>query len=880
MTEPRSNPDALLAAVQKEQDSAGRGRLKIFLGMCPGVGKTYAMLLDAQQRQEEGTDVVIGWIETHGRVETQALTAGLARVARRAIEHRGVRLEEMDVDAVLARRPRLVLVDELAHSNVAGGRHAKRYQDVLELLDAGIDVHTTLNVQHVESYRDVVAQITGAPVHESVPDSVIDRADEVELIDISADQLRRRLEEGKVYLGARAAAASESFFREGNLKALREIALRVTAERADRELRDFMRSRRIDGPWKSRERFLVAVGPSPYSGHLIRWTRRVATLTHGTWTAVYIDTGRPLDDAAKARLEKNLNLARSLGAEVLTTTGEDVTNTLIRVGREHNVTQIVVGKPLTHPAVDFLRGGSLVDKLIRHSGDIDVYVVRAEKEAPRWRPDFTGAFGPQVLRECGIAVLVVLCTTVLGLIVRPYVGYMAVGLIYLLSVLLGSMVLSRWPILLAGALTALAWNFLFISPYYTFYISNLHDVILFGLYFAVALVMGHLNSRLRQRERAERRREEQAMALYRFSRGIVTSNSLSDAVREGARHIEGLFDVSVSVLAGAGLELAAGEAANPREMAVARWALEKREAAGRFTDTLPQAEGTYLPLRAGERVAGVLAIRSRTALGLAERQLLETFAAQIALLIERARLTREAESAKIEEGSRRLQKTLLDSVSHEFKTPLSVIATATERLAAESANPLVEEIRIAAERLQRIVASLLDITRIETGAVRPRTVWCEIREVVDRSVHRLRNELAGHRLAVRIAENASACLLDPGLLEEILCNLLRNAAQHGPPDSLIEVAADAADAGLVLRVADCGPGLAEGDSERIFEKFQRGATARPGGLGLGLSIVRGFAEAHGGSASAGPRTDGSSGAEFRIFLPVPIRSTDSIKAAS
>ncbi|HRJ70774.1 MAG TPA: DUF4118 domain-containing protein, partial [Terrimicrobiaceae bacterium] len=616
----------------------------------------------------------------------------------------------------------------------------------------------------------------------------------------------------------------------------------------------------------------------PYSGHLIRWTRRVATLTHGTWTAVFIDTGRPLDDAAKARLEKNLNLARSLGAEVLTTTGDDVTGALLRVGREHNVTQIVVGKPLTHPVLDFLSGGSLVDKLIRRSGDIDIYVVRAEKEAPRWRPDFSGALGPQVLRECGIAVLIVLCTTVLGLMVRPHVGYMAVGLVYLLSVLLGSMFLSRWPILLAGALTALAWNFLFISPYGTFYISNLHDVILFGLYFAVALVMGHLNTRLRQRERAERRREEQATALYQFSRDIVTSNSLSDAIREGTRHIEGLFGVGASVLAGPGLELAAGEPANPRELAVARWALEKKAAAGRFTDTLPQAEATYLPLRAGERVAGVLAIRSRMALGLAERQLLETFAAQIALLIERARLTREAEAVKVEERSRRLQKTLLDSVSHEFKTPLSVIAAATERLFSQSPDPLVAEIRIAAERLQRIVASLLDITRIETGTVRPRTVWCEIREVVDRSSHRLRHDLAGHRLAVRIADNASACLLDPGLLEEILCNLLRNAAQHGPPDSPIEVTATAED-GLVLRVADCGPGLAEEDAARIFEKFQRGAAARPGGLGLGLSIVRGFAEAHGGRAEAGPRTDGQAGAEFRIFLPVPIRSTDSIKAA-
>ena len=319
------------------------------------------MLLAAQQRQEEGRKVVIGVIETHGRIETQALTAGLARVPRRRVEHRGVVLEEMDLDGILERKPDIVLVDELAHSNVAGGRHPKRWQDVMEILEAGIDVYTTLNVQHIESHRDVVAQITGAPMHESVPDSVIDRADEIELIDISPGQLLRRLEEGKIYLGDRAVAASDNFFREGNLKALREISLRITAEKADRELRDFMRAQRIEGPWKPKERFLVAVSASPYSEHLIRWTRRIATLTHGAWLAVYIDTGRPLVDAAKARLEKNLTLARTLGAEVLTAAGENVTETLLRVAREHNASQIVVGKPLTHPFLDLLRGGSLVD---------------------------------------------------------------------------------------------------------------------------------------------------------------------------------------------------------------------------------------------------------------------------------------------------------------------------------------------------------------------------------------------------------------------------------------------------------------------------------------------------------------------------------------
>jgi len=862
----RPDPDALLAAVRRAEDAEKQGRLKIFLGMCPGVGKTYAMLLDAQQRQEEGRNVVIGVVETHGRIETQALTAGLARIPRRQVEHRGAILEEMDLDGILARRPDLVLVDELAHSNLAGGRHPKRWQDVLELLEAGIDVFTTLNVQHIESHRDIVAQITGAPVHESVPDSLIDRADEIELIDIAPEQLRKRLQEGKVYLGARAVAAGDNFFREGNLKALREIALRITAERADRELREFMRTRRISGPWKSRERFLVAVGTSPYSEHLIRWTRRVSTLTHGTWTAVYIDTGRSLNETEKARLEKNLNLARTLGAEVITTSGDNIAEILLRVAREHNISQIVVGKPLTSPLFDFLRGGSLVDKLIRRSGDIDIYVVRAEKTAPRWRPDFGGALrNSRLPREFGLGLLVVIGCTLLGLALLPSVGYMAVGLLYLLAVLLSSLFLSRWPLLLTGALTALAWDFLFIRPYFTFYINNAHDVILFVLYFVVALVMGHLSARLRQREQSERRREEQATALYQFSRDVAASRSFSGAMAEGVRHIDDLFGVAASILTGPNLESAAGAPLSPRERAVAQWAFEKKEAAGRFTDTLPQSEGFYLPLRSGEDVAGVLGVKARSAFGLGERQLLETFAAQLALLIERDRLVRAAEAAKIEEKSRHLQKTLLDSVSHELKTPLAVIATAADSLknAPPAPGRLIEEIRIAAERLHRIVANLLDITRIETGAVRPKLDWCDLHEIVDAAIERVRGELGTRPVTVEIAPEVSAVRVDAALLEEMLSNLLRNAAQHSPEHAAVGVNAKP---GLVMRVTDEGPGVT--DPERIFEKFQRGDGARPGGLGLGLSIVRGFAQALGGDVHAQPRSDGQPGGEFEIQLPV------------
>lgn len=867
----RPDPDTLLALVQRQ--TAARGRLKIFLGMCPGVGKTYAMLLDAQQRQEEGADVVVGVVETHGRVETQALTAGLARIARRRVEHRGVTIEEMDVDAILARKPQLVLVDELAHTNAPGSRHPKRYQDVLELVEAGIDVSTTLNVQHIESHRDVVAQITGAPVHETVPDTILDRADEVELIDISPEQLRKRLDEGKVYLGERADAATENFFREGNLKALREIALRLSAERADRDLRDFMSARSISGPWRSRERLLVAIGPSPYSGRLIRWTRRMAAATNGTWLAVYVDTGRPLDEAERNRLEQNLALARSLGAEVFSLAGGDVTETLLDAARQRNATQIVVGKPLSHPVLDFLRGGSLVDKLMRASGDIDIYVVRAEKSAPRWRPGFREFRQAGVWRQFSGAFIGVCAVTVFGLGVRGSVGYMAVGLLYLFAVLIASLFLSRWPILFFGTLTALAWNYLFIEPFYTFRIHNPHDLILFGLYFVVALVLGQLNARLRQRERAERRREEQAVALYEFSRDIAFSRSLAEALGAGVKRIDELAGVTTSILipgATGQIEVAAGAPISDRELAVALWAFEKKQPAGRHTGTLPQSEGHYLPLHASNAVVGVLGVRASSAPTLPERQMIETFAAQIGLLIERERLQAQAEEARVEESSRHLQKTLLDGVSHEFKTPLAVISSAVEGLRSAPApqQSLIGEIRVAADRLHRIVGNLLDITRIETGAVRPKLAWCDLREVIDDAISRVRLETGSRVIDVHIAESVSACRVDAALLEEMLCNLLRNATQHSPESSRISVEAEGGSGAVVLRVQDEGGGIAGEDMARVFEKFHRGQGAAAGGLGLGLSIVKGFAAALGGEIRASSRPDAKPGAQFEIRLPL------------
>lgn len=871
--DPRPSPDALLAAVQKSESA--RGRLKIFLGMSPGVGKTYAMLLAGQQRQEDGVETLIGVIETHGRVETQALTAGLARIPMRKIEHRGVVLQEIDIDAILLRKPRLVLVDELAHSNAPESRHPKRYQDVLELLDAGIDVYTTLNIQHVESQRDVVAQITGAPVHEAVPDSLLDDADEVELIDVSAEQLRKRLDDGKVYLGDRATAAAMHFFREGNLKALREIALRLSAERADRELREFLRIQRSAGPWRSRERLLVAVGPSPHSARLIRWTRRMAAATHGSWIAVSVDTGTKLNESDSRQLEQNLLLARSLGAEVVLTSGAEIPATILRIAREQNVSQIVVGKPLKFGFRTGIPSRSLVDQLIRQSGDIDVCVVRAEKTEGPWKPNLSASQKTAFWKESAFALVILLATTVFALLVYPFLGYTAIGLIYLLAVLAGSVVLSRGPSLMLAALTALAWNFLFIAPYLTFQIGSVQDAMLFVLYFVVAIVMGHLNTQIRRREAAERRRELRSAILYEFSRDVASAQTLHDSLDAAMRHMEKTFRGTASIFLSTEDRLsalpAAGRSVSGREFAVAAYAYSHREPTGRFTATLPDSSGYYIPLRGSDGAVGVVALffPSAAAPSLPEREILETFAAQIGLLVERETWKSRKELMKLEERSQHLQKTLLNSVSHEFKTPLAVMAAAVETLHLRNEDPLIDELEIAIRRLNRIVDHLLDMNRIESGSLNPRMEWCDLREVIEDAVARADHE--SHTVSVSIASDVAAVRTDGALVEEILANLIRNAAQHSPENSEILVRASSdGERSLLIEVVDGGSGIA--DPSRTFEKFTRGSNEPAGGLGLGLSIVRGFVTALGGSVEYARRPDGKTGAVFKVRLPVASRS--------
>src|SRR6266850_4376932 len=525
----RPDPDAILARMKREETAATRGKLKIFFGMSPGVGKTYAMLQAARQKQSDGCEVVVGIVETHGRKETEALLEGMPIMPRIQVEYRGTTFTEMDLDAILTWHPGLAVVDELAHTNAPGSRHPKRYQDVIELLDAGISVYTTLNVQHVASRSDTVRQISGITVSETVPDSVLDLADEIVLVDLTPEQLRSRLAEGKVYLGERAEWAAQNFFRESNLTALREMALRLVAEHVDRDLRDIMSEEKITGPWKSGDRLLVAVSASPYSERLIRYTRRLAASMEASWIVANIERPRPLSQEEQSRLTRYLALARQLGAEVVSTPGREVGETLLRIARQHNVTQIVIGKPLGARWANFWKRDPL-RWLMRHSGNIDIHMIPSDETSrPRQEP-LEERLARAPWGEFGIASAIATVVTVVSLAIFDYTGYWAVALFYLLAVVLAATRLRRWPTLFLAALSAMLWDFLFIPPRFTFYISHLQDFLMFGAYFVIALVIGHLATQLREREQSERRREERATALYRLTRSLAASRDLDEAM--------------------------------------------------------------------------------------------------------------------------------------------------------------------------------------------------------------------------------------------------------------------------------------------------------------------------------------------------------------
>jgi two-component system sensor histidine kinase KdpD len=883
---PRPNPDELLARIQAEEQQQARGRLKIFLGYAAGVGKTYAMLEAAHQRKAEGVDLVVAYIETHGRAETEAMLQDLEVMPRRQVEYRGIVLPEMDVDAVLARRPQLALADELAHTNAPGSRHPKRYQDVEELLAAGICVYTTLNIQHLESLNDVVAQVTGVTVRETIPDRVIDEATEIELVDLPPDELLQRLKEGKVYVPDQAARAIRKFFRTGNLTALRELTMRRAAERVDDQMQAYMQARAIPGPWPAKERLLVCASPSPLAERLVRAARRLAEDLDAEWFAVYVETHEHarLSQAEKERIARTLHLAEELGGKAVTLPGRSIAEATLNYARRHNVTKIIVGKPIRPRWYELLRG-SVVDQIARASGPIDVYIISGTPDAKWGAPLETAARqSHQPWLRYWQSIFLVGAGTLLSALVHPLFAPANLVMIYLLTVVIAAIYLGRGPSLLAAVLSVLAFDYFFVPPELTMAVSDTEYLLTFAGLLVVSFVISNLAVRVREQTEAAQHRVTQTAELYGLSRDLAAAVDLDTIMQAVLTHVSQTFSREVVVLlpdapreAVMPSTLSPGFELNENELAVAAWAFQHGQPAGRGTDTLPAASVRYLPLKTARGVVGVLGVKPsdpNSRLSPEQLHLLEAFASQAALAIERAQLAEQARQAEVLQAAEKLQTALLNSISHDLRTPLVSITGALSslqeddiRLDEAMRRSLVENAREEAERLNRLVGNLLDMTRIEAGALKVAREPCDVQDVIGAALEPLDDRLRSRPLTMDVPPDLPLVPMDFVLMAQVLVNLLDNALKYSRSDAPIEVRAHVDGAEARIQVADRGVGIPPDDLGRVFDKFYR--VQQPGqvtGTGLGLSICKGIVEAHGGRIWANNRDGG--GTVVTVTLPL------------
>ncbi len=890
MNDGRPDPDALLRQVQDAEARERRARLKVFFGAAPGVGKTFAMLTEAQVKLAAGVDVAVGVVETHGRGETAALTEGLEFLPKQQLPYRGVQLEEFDLHAALKRRPALILMDELAHTNVQGARHGKRWQDVMELLDAGIDVYTTINVQHLESLRDVMAQITGVVVRESVPDTVLERADELELVDLPPEELQQRLREGKVYVPDQARSALDRFFRKGNLLALRELALRRTADQVDAEMRRYMASEGIAKTWAAGERLLVCVGPSELSRRLIRATRRMAEALGGApWMAVYVETTRHFryDEDDRARIDENLRLVERLGGETVVLQGDQrISGDILTLARSRNVTKLVVGKPTRARWLELLTG-SLVDELVRASGDIDVYVITGDPSGEAAKPSLRRR-EPGPLHHYVWAVAAVALATGLAFLVFRRLHLEDIVMVYLLAIVAVAVRFGRWPSMVTSLLSVLAFDFFFVPPYFTFAVSDFRHIGTFGVMLIVGLIIGNLTERVRQQAILARSREARTQALYRLSRELASGADSAPLVAAAIRNLAAQFHSRVVVLLpheGGVLRPSEPEPAfsiREDELGVARWVFEHGEAAGQGTNTLPGAQALYLPMLGSRGPVGVLAIQPEGAAAWMEpdqKHLLEAFSNQTALALERAELAAQRSLAQVQVEREQLRNALLSSVSHDLRTPLGSITGAASALLDESVEmpentrrEMVQTIQEEAQRLHRLVTNLLDLTRLESGTLKVHKEWTPMEEVVGAALNRLDAQLGGRTVQVELPGDLPLAPLDPVLFEQVVINLVENAAKFSAKEMPITLKAWATERSLTLVVQDSGPGIPEGEEERIFEKLVRLPGSSSPGAGLGLAICQGIVKAHGGRIQASNRPKG--GAQILVSLPLEGKQPD------
>lgn len=894
----RPDPDQLLAAVKASDARAGRGRLTIFFGASAGVGKTYAMLESAQRSLRDGRDVVVGYVELHGRPETERLLSGLEQLPPLMVRIGGTVRREFNLDAALARRPQLLLVDELAHTNLAGGdptpRHAKRWQDVEELLDAGIDVHTTVNVQHLESLSDVVTQITGARQLETVPDRVFDSADEVKLVDLPPDDLLQRLREGRVYVPDQARVALENFFRKGNLIALREMALRKTADRVDEAMRAYRHEKAVRGAWAARERLLVAVGPDEQAERLVRAGKRLADGLDCEWLVVFVETPDllRLSEAERNRRIAILRLATSLGAEAITLGGSSAASELLEYARTRNVTRLLVGRPRPASRWRRLLHPSTTEQLLAARRDIDVLVIGGELSSSPAVPlndeDSVASRDSETRRwpRYLLAVAATLgATAVCSLLYRnfPKLGQANLVMIYLLSSSLVAVYGGRRAALISSVLGVLAFDFMFVPPRYSFAISDVQYLLTFAIMFAVALIIGNLNAGVRLQARVAGYRERRTALLYAMTRQLAHTRGRDEMAVVAASHVSEVFSGQATVL----FTDEHGRVVYPRtparansyteaDLGVAQWVFDHNKPAGLGTDTLSGARGLYLPLSGGERVFGVLAVlpgNPRRVTLPEQFRLLETFAAQIGLALERAEFAAHAQAAEVRAEAEAIRNALLASISHDLRTPLATIAggAATlagnlEALSPEDRRALALSVSEEAQSMSERITTLLDLVRLESGAIQPRLDQYELSELLGTVLHRLDARLRAHRVRIDIPESLPLLRVDGRLIEQVLENLLDNASKYTPAGSEIRISARALSKQIEISVEDDGPGLPGSDPELLFEKFQRGAReSAAGGIGLGLAICRTILRLHQGRIWAENRTP--HGAAFRFTVP-------------
>ncbi|MBF0458127.1 MAG: sensor histidine kinase KdpD [Nitrospirae bacterium] len=883
MEEQRPSPDALLAQFKQEEARKRQGNLKIFFGSAPGVGKTYAMLEAARQKKSDGMDVVVGVVETHKRAETEKLLDGLEVMGRKSVDYRGSVLYEFDIDQAIKRKPSLILVDELAHTNAPDSRHKKRWQDVFELLEAGMDVYSTLNVQHVESLSDIVTQITGITIRETLPDLVLERADEIALVDITPDELLQRLKDGKVYMPELAVQASGNFFRKGNLLALRELALRTTAGRVDEQMQSYREGKSVKEVWPAAERILVSISSNPRSIRLIRAAKRMATGLRAEWIAVNVEAPSKVKPtkADLAKLAGHIRLAETLGAETVTLSAQKASEEILHYARSRNVTKIIIGKP-AHPRWKDILFGSMLDEIVRGSGDIDVYVISGDKGQPAPVQVIKSKRKPLAMRDITLSAITVAVCTAVAQLLDSYAALSDIAMVYLLGVVFTATRAGKIPSFLTALFGVLAFDFFFVPPRYSLQVSSPGYLFTFAVMFSIALVISKLTSKVKAQADAARQRQQITASLFNLSRKLVNEQDIEHLSALVINHIADALSCRAVVLLPDDMGKLEAKAAvsdtfelDQKEYGVAKWCFDHKHQAGFSTDTLSGAKAMYLPLVAGAKAVGVVGVLIEPAQEYFEQgqiHILESIANQTAMAIERIMLSTEAQQALLKAEAETLRNTLLSSISHDLRTPLAAITGAASTLLEKDMDfnsyekhELLQTIYEEAEHLNQIIRNILNMTRIEAGGITVKKQWQFIEEIVGAALNRISEKLGDRPVEMSFPEDLPMLLFDPLLIEQVLMNLMDNAIKYTPHDTPIELAAAVKDGAVVMEVKDRGPGLTPGEEERIFDKFVR-SSSKGGGIGLGLTICRAIVSAHGGVISAQNRQGG--GAVFTFSLPI------------